>query len=754
MAASKLVGTMPAARAEPALPAGASGADSTWSRSAVMVALAGTLALLFAHGAAERAHASHTGGGVHFVVNNQADIADADTTDNFCDANPAAGNQFDCTLRAAVEQANAHAGADSMFVSAGTYDLDLGVLRVLAADGSPLLISGAGRGVVTIERAATAPAARIVELFTPLTLTDVTVRNGSAAFGGGILNEGGSLVLRDSRVVGNEATTSHGGGIGIRFGAATVVEDSIIGSVAAPNTTVDDGGGIGAGSTAGAQPLTITDSVIAGNVADGDGGGISAGGVTTTLEISGSTIADNRAAERGGGVAAFRPAAVTGSTISGNTARTGGGILAIQPLTVDTSTVSGNTSAPPTGFTGTGGIALEDQGASIRSSTIAGNGGGGFGTAEGIGATGGVVSLTNSVLDNQFEENCDTADVGASPTAATFVSGGHNLDSGDTCGLASPGDLVATEPALEPLADNGGPTETQALPASSPAIDAGSSGTSVADQRGEPRPADLDGVANADDGSDIGAFELVPAPDTAIDGGPSEGSTTSDATPTFTFHSTVNPAGFECRFDAQPFASCSGPGGAHTPASPLPDGAHALEVRAIGPDSTVDATPASRSFNVDTSAAGVGTPPSTGAVNDTPTGPTGGGTDGSADATPPDFRVGAKSRQKARKLKITVLCATEPCEVEVAGRAVAKRSQTRAAAGKAEKRGFKLKLKSRSLATGERERLRLKLKRHGKAVRKLTRLLTAGWKAKAKVGIVASDAVGNSASERVRIKLR
>ena len=67
---------------------------------------------------------------------------------------------------------------------------------------------------------------------------------------------------------------------------------------------------------------------------------------------------------------------------------------------------------------------------------------------------------------------------------------------------------------LSPLADNGGPTPTQALLWGGPAIDKGKSFGQTTDQRGVPRPHDLSSITNASggDGSDIGAFEFVPGP--------------------------------------------------------------------------------------------------------------------------------------------------------------------------------------------------------------------------------------------------
>jgi hypothetical protein len=87
-------------------------------------------------------------------------------------------------------------------------------------------------------------------------------------------------------------------------------------------------------------------------------------------------------------------------------------------------------------------------------------------------------------------------------------------------------------------------------------------------------------------------------PDTQIASGPVEGGVTRDRTPTFGFSATEAGSIFQCRIDAAAFASCSGPGAAHTPAA-LANGRHTFEVRAKDVVGNVDATPASRAFTVD-----------------------------------------------------------------------------------------------------------------------------------------------------------
>jgi hypothetical protein len=86
------------------------------------------------------------------------------------------------------------------------------------------------------------------------------------------------------------------------------------------------------------------------------------------------------------------------------------------------------------------------------------------------------------------------------------------------------------------------------------------------------------------------------APQTTITAGPS-GSTT-DATPTFSFTSNESGSTFRCRFDSQPFAACSGPGASHTSSTPLSNGGHSFEVRAIDKANNADPTPAKRTITV------------------------------------------------------------------------------------------------------------------------------------------------------------
>ena len=109
----------------------------------------------------------------------------------------------------------------------------------------------------------------------------------------------------------------------------------------------------------------------------------------------------------------------------------------------------------------------------------------------------------------------------------TVTSLGHNLSSDGGGGfLTATGDQTNTNPMLGPLQDNGGPTFTHALMASSPAIDKGKNFSgSATDQRANPRTFDDPNIANASGGgTDIGAVEMnmTGGPDADLDGMPDD----------------------------------------------------------------------------------------------------------------------------------------------------------------------------------------------------------------------------------------
>ena len=83
-------------------------------------------------------------------------------------------------------------------------------------------------------------------------------------------------------------------------------------------------------------------------------------------------------------------------------------------------------------------------------------------------------------------------------------------------------------------------------------------------------------------------------PETTIESGPS--GLSKDSAPSFSFSSSKSGSTFECSLDGGSFSSCTSP---YT-STALADGAHTFSVRASDPAGNTDATPATRSFTVDT----------------------------------------------------------------------------------------------------------------------------------------------------------
>jgi len=97
------------------------------------------------------------------------------------------------------------------------------------------------------------------------------------------------------------------------------------------------------------------------------------------------------------------------------------------------------------------------------------------------------------------------------------------------------------------------------------------------------------------------------APQTSIDSGPT--GTVNNAVATFAFSSPEAGSTFECRFDTGGWTACTSP----ATSSSLADGPHTFDVRATDAAGNLDATPATRSWTLDT------TPPET-SLDSAPTG--------------------------------------------------------------------------------------------------------------------------------------
>jgi hypothetical protein len=338
-------------------------------------------------------------------------------------------------------------------------------------------------------------------------LTGSRVRSNVAdSFCGGIRNENGSTFSMDgarSALSQNEAGTS-GGGLCNLESSAFITDTTI-----SLNTAEGSGGGI----TDSDGNTSLTRCMISGNKAyDGSGGGIY--DAFGTLHVVDSTLFSNFADVSGGGLYSLLGTThITGTTFSGNAAAdlltagthdSHGGALFLYAGTTHlvNSTISGNR-ADESG----GGVFGDGATLSLSFTTVAdnvadddgdGNGDGG-GIFEGVEHPG----LVNTILAGNVDKGGEAPNCGG----LGVNTYGDNIIQDRGCTIAGgTGTSWSSDPLLDPLGDNGGPTDTHALLAGSPAIDAVTNNCRtyqalvlMEDQRGVPRP--VGGFC------DIGAYE-------------------------------------------------------------------------------------------------------------------------------------------------------------------------------------------------------------------------------------------------------
>jgi CSLREA domain-containing protein len=382
-----------------------------------------------------------------------------DTFDGVCDA--------DCSLREAIQAANAVAGA--VIVPAGTYMLSLGGSNENAnATGDldvldDMGVYGAGTGQTVIDANSIDRVFDVVSLAedaNTLILGDLTLTHGAATIpqspkGGAILSESlspGFIGLERVALVGNHA--SQGGG-GIDTSSAGTIRDSRI------TLNVVDTGGAGGGGAALLNPQD------------------------RPFDIESSTFDANNGGDTGGAIQTYGNLRLANSTISGNhVAQYGAGIRVANGLFEMASTTVAFNKAGSDAFLNLGG------GLFLTSSSN--------------------YTMYNNIIAGNLVDDC---------LIYTFAGGAieshHNHiqapgQDATACSFAGPGDVVGSDPQLDPrLADNGGPTPTHALGFKSPARDTGDpagcnapDGLALAtDQRGAGFPR-LDGPA-----CDKGAYE-------------------------------------------------------------------------------------------------------------------------------------------------------------------------------------------------------------------------------------------------------
>jgi hypothetical protein len=379
--------------------------------------------------------------------------------------------QFD--LRAAVNLADVDTGANtitfdpSVFAKAQTITLASGQLE-LSNGGGTQTIKGPAEGV-TINGAKLSRVFQ-VDNFVTASISGLTITEGAATLRGGGLFNAGKAYLTNCTFRGNTAV--YGGGV------------------------------------SNYNQLTLSNCNVSGNMVSNQGGGVFNKGTATVTDCS---VTENESKGLGGGLWNTGEETLTNSTVNGNRGLLGGGLFNTRDaytagvLTMVNCTISGN--AVPTnahvgrGGGGGGGV-LNFEGGTVNLSncTVSDNAaayGGGL-------VNGGTANMANTIVAR------NTAPTGAPDVFGSVHSLGNNLigETNDSAGWVPPGssnsDLTGTiakplEPLLESLRNNGGPTQTMALEANSPAVHKGVAVFGVtSDQRGLP----------LDSPPDIGAFQI------------------------------------------------------------------------------------------------------------------------------------------------------------------------------------------------------------------------------------------------------
>ncbi len=239
--------------------------------------------------------------GPNFQVNSTAD-----TDDGVCDFAPAST----CTLREAMNAANARNGADTItFAVNGTISLSSTlpfITEALTIDGTGHAITLDGNNAVRV---------MVVSWSVPVTVTTFTIKNGLANTAVGIVAKAGGGILNLGNLVVDKSTFSN-------------------------NTAVDFGGALNNYTGA----LIVTNSTFSGNSANNSGGGIFADG---TVTVTNSTFSGNSALNTGGGVTrntgtmTLRNTIVASSSSGGNCA----GVITNGGNNLDSGTTCGFGSA-------------------------------------------------------------------------------------------------------------------------------------------------------------------------------------------------------------------------------------------------------------------------------------------------------------------------------------------------------------------------------------------------------------------------
>ena len=398
-------------------------------------------------------------------------------------------------------------------VEAGSLALSDMTLRDGLAKGDATNFYDQAGGAIRVGALPDAPAPAQASSPLKLTLDRVALINNRAdgpdlSAGGAIYTEGGAnLMVRNSQFIGNSSAFA-GGAIltmgstdfsPVDAGSFDIQNSSFIGNHIDMNGT-EAGQGVALFSYG--PGGSIRNSVFRDNVIndapldqpamDGEGGALMLLLIDRPITIDNTEISHNTIALRPGvyseaaglycddldGRDGTTPLKITDSTISGNEAQDGAAIIAGCNLELSNTTIANNIGhgLDPEGNSGSAVAVVFNEGKFNAQSTL----------------------IANPASDRDLFLYRGAANLGTVSKSLVWNP--------DPTGPSLPPDtIIGIDPKLAPLADNGGPTRTQALGLGSVAIDAGSNPLNLLfDQRGWHFPRVNDAAA------DIGAFESCP----------------------------------------------------------------------------------------------------------------------------------------------------------------------------------------------------------------------------------------------------
>lgn len=408
-----------------------------------------------------------------FIVNNTNDVPDAIPGNGGC--NPVNMVGQNCTLRAAIMEANALAGVDNIVVASGTYSLsrlganedgadtgDLDItedVEIINGTNNPPLINGNfSDRIFDVHAGAT------------LTLTNVDMTFGLA----------------------NQVNTRHGGAIRVNGNGTLQLNESTI-----SNSIANFGGAIYSDGV-----VIIVDSEFFNNAITDDGV-LQGAAVGAAIRNRGQLSTDRSTFRNNGTMALADDLGITLVSTAYAIDSGVGGVVPNPVVTMVNSTVYNNTA----------GLFSDQVPTALVSTSIVGNGFRGLRFLQ-SNAPGIQLYIERTVIASHTSD-CNGLD---SANMAFSIAGNFNASSDATCGFDGvvDNDNVGY-PFFGPLDTYGGRTPVLMPTPNGPLVDQAGQGCVAEDQRGVNRTIEgIDGNLNGSKSCDIGAVEYNPATDPVL----------------------------------------------------------------------------------------------------------------------------------------------------------------------------------------------------------------------------------------------